>query len=361
MGKKIYIETYGCTANKGDTEIMMGILGKSGFSVTESLGESDLVIVNTCIVKTPTEQRMRRRIQDLTKMGKPMVIAGCMTKTSQKDIEKFNREASLIGPDSLSKITECVTRTLKGERVLFLDDENADKTSFPRSRIREKIGIVTIASGCMGNCSYCITKHARGKLRSYPVGNIRKQIEDMVEDGIEEIHLTSEDNGCYGLDIGTDLSSLLNEISSIGGKFKIKVGMMNPAHIKSNGTLERLIESFKKDKIKKFIHIPIQSGSDAVLKNMKRGYTSEDVMHIVRKFREGIPGIYISTDVIVGFPTESEEDFQKTVDLLNELKFNNVNISRFGLRPGTEAEKMEQLDSETIINRSRELYGIISS
>ncbi len=359
--KKIYIETYGCTANKADSESLAGLLKTSGFEFTDSPDSSDLIVINTCIVKTPTEQRMKRRIQDLSKLGKPVIVAGCMTKISQRDIERLNPSASMIGPDSIYNITSCVESALKGKKNVFVKDERRDKTKFPKVALKKGIGIVTISIGCLGNCSYCITKFARGKLKSYTIPGIVDQITRLISEGCKEIHLTSEDNGCYGLDIGTNLSELLKVVSEIEGEFLIKVGMMNPVHIKDDSTLSELVSVFKRPKIKKFIHIPVQSGSDRILKLMRRGYVVKDVENIVQKFRNDIPDIYLSTDVIVGFPGETDDDFKMSICMLKKLGFDNVNISRFGSRPGTDAEKMEQIDERIIIERSKALHQITVS
>lgn len=357
MSYKIFIETYGCPSNKADSEIMVGLLKESGFDITDSPEKSDINIINTCVVKTPTEQRMIHRIRKLTELGKPLVIAGCMPKTEKRIIERINPKASLLGPDSIEKIVDVAYATMQGKKVVFLEDLRRPKVCLPRIRKNPKIGIVEISSGCLSNCSYCIVKFARGRLHSYPVEKIVDEVKRAIKDGCTEIWLTSQDNGCYGLDIGNSLPELLNEVCKVDGDFTIRVGMMNPTHVKQ--ITDELIDAYKDKKILKFLHLPVQSGSNKILKSMKRGYTVEDFLHIVKKFRKEFPGIRLVTDIIVGFPGETEYDFKKTIELIKKIKPNKVNISKFMPRPGTEAEKMKQLDVKTIKKRSVLLANLV--
>lgn len=356
---RIHASVYGCPSNIADYEIALGLLKEAGFEIVDSPQKADLNIIFTCIVKTPTEHRMIREIQRLTKTGKPLIVAGCMPKTSQIVIEKINPGASLVGPDSIEHIVDVARAAFECKKVIFTGDERKPKLGLLRMRKRNGVGIVPISIGCLSNCSYCIVKFARGRLKSYTIDKIVEEVQDSVSAGCKEIWLSSQDNGCYGLDIGTNLSVLLKEVCAIPSDFKIRVGMMNPMHIKN--FLDDLIEAYTNEKIMKFLHLPVQSGSDRILRLMKRGHTAEGFENIVEQFRKEIPDLFLSTDIIVGFPTETEEDFQKTVELLKRVKPNKVNISKFGVRYRTEAAEMEQLDIKTINERSRELYGIISS
>jgi len=339
----------------------MGLLKKAGFESVDSPEKSDLNIIFTCIVKTPTEQRMIDRIKKLAKTGKPMIVAGCMPKTSQRVVEKINPAASLMGPDSIGNIADVVNASLENKKVIFVSDERKTKPGLPRIRKKKNVGIVPISIGCLSGCSYCSVKFARGKLKSYSIDEIVKDIECLVKDDCTEIWLTSQDNGCYGVDIGTNLAELLRAVCRVKGDFKIRVGMMNPAYVKNEKLLNELIEAYKDKKIQKFFHLPVQSGSDRILKLMKRGYIVKDFENIVKRFRKEIPKLFLSTDVIAGFPEETEQDFQSTVELLKRVRPNKANISKFGMRPGTEAANMKQLDVKTVNERSAKLHKIISS
>jgi threonylcarbamoyladenosine tRNA methylthiotransferase CDKAL1 len=356
---KVYASVYGCPTNIADYEISLGILKDAGFEIVNSPNESDINIIFTCIVKTPTEQRMVKKIQELTGLRKPLVVAGCMTKTSQRLIEKMSPKASLLGPDSINHIMQVIDVALHGKKAIFVKDERIPKTG-RRVRKKSTVGIVPISTGCLSNCAYCSVKFARGRLKSYSIKKIVEEVLSLVNDGCREIWITSQDNGCYGVDIGTDLTELLNQVCAVEGDFRIRVGMMNPTYLKGS-MLDDLVEIYKNKKIMKFLHIPVQSGSDKVLKDMKRGYTVSEFESIVERFRKDIPGLVLSTDIIVGFPGETERDFNKTVELLEKIKPEKVNVSKFGPRPGTDAANMEQLPVKILNERSRKIHNLISS
>lgn len=354
---KIYFESYGCSSNFADEEIMKGLLKEAGFRIVNNFREADLIVLNTCNVKLPTSQRMIHRIKFFTQTSKPLVVAGCMSKTERGRIEKINPKASLIGPNSIFRIVDVVRKTLKGKKVVFLEDIKKPKLCMPRIRRNKVIGIIPIATGCLSACSYCIVRFARGRLFSYPLELIIKEIKTSLKEGCKEIWLTSQDNGCYGFDLGLNLAKLLEEISKIEGKFFVRVGMMNPLFVRK--FLEELVKNFADEKIFKFVHIPVQSGSDKVLKDMKRNYSIKDFLKIVKTFRKNFPKITLSTDIIVGYPTETDEDFEKTLDLIREIKPDIVNISKFQPRPLTEASKLKPLAPKTVKERSRKIFKLV--
>jgi threonylcarbamoyladenosine tRNA methylthiotransferase CDKAL1 len=353
---KIFIETYGCTANQSDSEIMKGILSKD-FVIIDSVENSDLNIINTCIVKTPTENRMKFRIRELSNLGKPLIVAGCMSDTEREVIEGLNPSASMIGSNSVENIGFVVKKALQGEKVSFLEYGKKSKLELPKIRKNNVIDIVQVSTGCLGNCSFCQTKFARGTLKSYSPKLIVKSIEDGLKSGCKEFWFTSQDMGCYGLDIGINLPELLEMVAGIDGKFLIRVGMMNPTHVKN--FLDELVEAYRSEKIFKFLHMPLQSGSDRILEMMKRGYDVKDFKNIVSKFKEEFPELVFSTDMIVGFPTETGKDFEKSMEIIKEVKPDNVNVSAFGKRPETEAYGMKQVDTGTIKERTREMSRLV--
>jgi MiaB-like tRNA modifying enzyme len=355
--KKVFIESYGCSANLSDSQVIAGLLKEKKFEIVNSPKKSNLNIINTCIVKSPTEQRMIFRIKELTKLKKPLIVAGCMPKTSQRTIEKINPEASMIGPDSVEGIVDVASKTIDGKKIIFTKDLRRPKICLPKLRSNPVIDIVPICIGCLGSCSYCSVRFAKGNLFSYPKEKIIKEIKSAVKGGCKEIWITSQDNSCYGKDINSSLSELLNEICKIDGEFFARVGMMNPMH--TIEILNKLIEAYKDERIFKFLHVPVQSGSNEILEKMKRGYAVEDFIEIVEKFRKDIPDLTLSTDIIVGFPGETEEDFNKTVYLIQRIKPDIVNISKFGSRPGTEAAKLENLDVKTVNERSSVIYNLV--
>ncbi len=347
---KVFIETYGCSANINDSEIMAGLIGKAGHQVVAALEEADAVIVNTCTVKGPTESRISARIKQLNAGKKKLIVAGCMAETQQEMLGKIAPDSSLVGTHKLDKIIEA----LEGKFSVSIGPGRLDKALLPRVSVNPVVGIVQINDGCMGSCTFCITKAARGTTFSYPMGSIRNAVEELVQKGVREIWLTSQDSGTYGLDRRTSLPGLLQKLCEIDGDFKIRVGMMNPTL--ANHLLKPLIGSFNHDKVFKFLHIPLQSGSDKVLAAMKRGYSVETFKTIVREFRSAIPKITIATDIICGFPCETEKDFEATLAVLREIKNDVINSSRFRPRPGPDAAKLERLPDSVIMSRSKKLH-----
>ncbi len=353
---KLYGEVYGCSASLSDYEIIVGLLKKAGFEIVEDAKNSDLNFIITCSVKTPTQNRMIYRIKELTKLNKPLIVAGCIPKVEKRIIEKINPKASLIGPDSIERIVDVARKTIEGKKVVSLDDLKKPKLGLSRYRTNPVIGITTIGRGCISNCSFCGEPY-RGKLFSYPVRSIVEDVKQSLKDGCKEIWITSLDNSCYGFDINTNLAELLNEVCKIDGKFFIRVGMMNPLHLEK--ILDDLIGVYTNEKIFKFLHIPVQSFSDKVLNDMKRGYNVKDFIYCVEKFREEIPGITISTDIITGYPTETEDDHKLNVKFLEKVGFDVVNLSRFGIRPKSSATKLKELPKNIVNKRSKELSTVI--
>jgi len=353
---KIFVEAYGCSASFADSEMISGLIVNGGHTLATNESESDLNLIVTCSVKDTTANKMMHRIKSLKK--KPLIVAGCLPKAEKNNVEKFTENASLLGPNSLGKTLEVINSTLKGRKQIALEDSDISKVGLPKVRLNPTVGIVEIASGCMSECTFCQTKLSKGDLSSYRLGDIVRQVQTEIKEGCKEVWLTSTDNGCYGLDIGTDLPTLVNTVTEIPGDFMIRVGMMNPMYmprIKTN-----LIESYDNDKVFKFLHIPVQSGSDKVLNDMKRGHTSETFRGIVKKVKERFENFTISTDIIVGFPSETEEDFQKTITLLDETKPDVVNLSKYSARPGTDAAELKQIDAAEIKRRSKVIFEQIN-
>lgn len=351
---KIWVEAYGCSASFADSEMISGLIVNGGHSLAENENDSDLSVIVTCSVKDVTAHKMVHRIKKLK--SNPLVVAGCLPKAEQSTVEKFSPKASLLGPNSLGKTLDVISSALNGIRKVELADTDVSKVGLPKVRLNPAVGIIEIASGCMSECTFCQTKIAKGDLQSYRVGDIVRQVRHEIKDGCVEVWLTSTDNGCYGFDIGSNLPELVQSVSSIEHDFMIRVGMMNPMYlprIKSN-----LLESFANDRVFKFLHIPVQSGSDRVLKDMKRLHTSKIFYDVNSAFREKFDRFTIATDIIVGFPTETEEDFAKTIDLIDETRPDIVNLSRYSPRSGTKAAQMDQIDVTEVKRRSKLVFDM---
>ena len=335
----IHITTFGCSANQADSEIMAGLLDKAGYHLVDSPKEADLVIVNSCIVKGKTETHVFKEINKLKKLKKKTIVAGCMPQT--KVYANRLKDVSVLGVFETDRIVEAVKAVLSGKKISWLSTKKKEKLCFPRLRKNPAIAVVVISSGCLGHCSYCLVKLAKGELFSYPENSIIQEIKTALKEGCKEIWLTSQDCAAYGQDIGTNFVNLLKKICAIEGEFFVRIGMSNPDNILKN--LNQLVELYKNHKIFKFLHIPIQSGNDEILKLMNRKYKVADFKKIISKFREEIPDITISTDLICGFPTETDKRFHDSLDLIKWLKPDVLNLNMFWPRPGTLAAKMQQL------------------
>ena len=353
---KIWVEAYGCSASFSDSEMISGLIVNGGHTLANNSQESDLNVIVTCSVKDATAAKMVHRIKE--SKSKPLVVAGCLPKAEQKTVEKFAENASLLGPNSIGKTLQVIESALDGQKMIALEDTDISKVGLPKIRLNSAIGIVEIASGCMSECTFCQTKLAKGDLTSYRIGDIVRQVQTEISDGCNEVWLTSTDNGCYGLDIGADLPELIRAVSEIDQKFFIRVGMMNPMYMPK--IRDGLLKSFESSKVFKFLHVPVQSGSNQVLNDMKRGHTEQTFRDITQQFRKKFDRFTISTDIIVGFPTETEEDFEQTLKLLEETKPDIVNLSRYSQRPGTDAAEMNQIDVIEVKRRSKIAYELIN-
>ena len=353
---KIWVEAYGCSASFSDSEMISGLIVNGGHTLAENPDDSDLSVIVTCSVKDATASKMIHRIKESN--SKPLVVAGCLPKAEKDTVEKFAENASLLGPNSIGKTLQVIQSTLDGKKLIALEDSDISKVGLPKIRLNPAVGIVEIASGCMSECTFCQTKLSKGDLQSYRVGDIVRQVKTEISDGCSEVWLTSTDNGCYGFDIDSDLPELVNSVVEIPDKFFVRVGMMNPMYMPR--IRDNLLKSFDSSKVFKFLHVPVQSGSDKVLNDMKRGHTASTFREVVNQFREKFGKFTISTDVIVGFPTETEEDFEMTMNLLRDTKPDIVNLSRYSQRPGTDAAEMVQIDVAEVKRRSKIAYELIS-
>lgn len=335
---------------------MEGILLENGFQKS-NIEEAEIIIINTCGVKKPTEDKILNRIKKLSTLGKKIIIAGCLPKiVFEKVIKAAPNFSAIIDPFSIDKISEICLRVLNGEKgIIVFSEKSPIKPCLPKKSSSKVIGIIQIAEGCTSACSYCCVRFARGRLQSYPHEKILEDLRNFINNGFKEIWLTSQDLSAYNYN-GYRLPELLNEINKIPGEFFIRVGMMNPRTVLP--IYKELAISFKNEKIFKFLHLPIQSGSNKVLKDMNRGYTVEDCKKIINEFRKENNNLTLSTDIIVGFPTEEEKDFEETIKLIKEIKPDIVNISKFFPRPKTPLEGKPTLPFEMIKKRVREIFEL---
>ncbi len=345
---KVYVEGYGCVLNTADTEIIKNSLRECGFIVVDNLKEANIVIINTCVVRLETENRMIYRINEIKNLGKEVVVAGCLPKALKNKVKGFLH----IYPREAHKAGEILKYYLKYKKREKYIEEEINKTLYKKLDYI-KPSLITplpICEGCIGNCSYCIVKIARGNLISYPREKIVKKAEELIKSGVKCLFITAQDTACYGLDIGDNLVNLLNDLTQIEGEFIMRVGMMHAKNVQP--ILDELIEVYQNEKVGKFLHLPIQSGDDEILKKMKRGYTVDEFKEIVNEFKRKVKNLCFTTDVIVGFPGETEEQFQNTLEVLKELKPDYIHGAKYSQRRGTEAAKMKQVDTKIRKRRS---------
>ncbi|XP_050125036.1 uncharacterized protein LOC126602249 isoform X2 [Malus sylvestris] len=319
----IYIKTFGCSHNQSDSEYMAGQLSAFGYPLSDNPEEADLWLINTCTVKSPSQSAMDTLIAKGKGARKPLVVAGCVPQGS-RDLKELEG-VSIVGVQQIDRVVEIVEETLKGHEVRLLSRKTLPALDLPKVRKNKFVEILPINVGCLGACTYCKTKHARGHLGSYTVDSLVGRVKSVVADGVKEIWLSSEDTGAYGRDIGVNLPILLNAIVAelpSDASTMLRIGMTNPPFILEH--LKEIAEVLRHPCVYSFLHVPVQSGSDAVLTAMNREYTVSEFKTVVDTLTELVPGMQIATDIICGFP-------------------------------GTPAARMKKVPSTVVKKRSREL------
>ena len=356
--KKIFVKTFGCSHNASDSEYMIGILSKEGYEIVDNLEDSDLTIINSCTVKSPSQAAFLNTVLKSKEFNKHVVVGGCVPQAERN--LKGLENCSIVGVSQIDKIDYIVKNTFEGNTVRLLENKTLPSLLLPKIRRNKYIEIIPISQGCLGSCTYCKTKQARGKLISYPVKQIVEACKRAWENNAKELWVTSEDTGVYGRDIGTNLPNLMVEILKYVPKdVMIRIGMANPPYILEN--VNQMIKVLNHPNVYSFIHIPVQSGSNAVLDKMLREYTIEEFNYLCDKFIEGVPNITIATDIICGFPTETRENFEETLNMVEKYKFPVINISQFYPRPGTVAAKWKKIDTKEVHYRSKKLAELFKS
>ena len=358
--QKIFLKTYGCSHNSSDSEYMAGLLVEYGYKVTDVWEEADAFLINSCTVKNPSQQTFMTLVNRAQDTGKPVIVSGCVPQGSPND--KAWKNLSVIGVQQINRVVEVVEESLKGNQVHFLSRTKKNKPSLDLPKIRRNpfIEVIPINVGCLGECTYCKTKHARGHLGSYPVEEISERVRSVLDEGVCEVRITSEDTGAYGIDLKTNIVHLLEAIVPLLPEgVMLRIGMTNPPYILEH--LPSIAKFLNHPNVYSFLHVPVQSGSNRVLDKMKREYTVEEFKKVADTLISLVPGITIATDIICGFPGEDENDFKETLQLVNHYKFPILNISQFYPRPGTPAANMKKVPTQTVKARSRELTELFNS
>lgn len=347
---RIKVINFGCSSNLAESEMIAGMLKLEGHIIVNE--HEDIAIVNACSVKGPSIKKWLREVEK----NKKVIVTGCVTPASMADIAALNSRASVISTHNIKRIPEIIDHVIEGNKVELTKPSKDSKASLPKVRKNPIIEIIPVCNGCQFNCTYCATKLVKGDLFSYPPEEIISRAKQAIEEGCKEIWITSQDTGAYGLDIGTSFPSLLKQLLSLDGDFKVRVGMTNPNHVYRD--LKELIELYRHHKMFRFLHIPVQSGSDKILREMKRPYNVSQYYKVVEAFRKEIPDITISTDIIAGFPNEAEEDFNLTLELLKKTKPEVLNFSRYWPMKGTKAAEMRQILGGVKNSRSKRILEL---
>ncbi|NWX88798.1 CDKAL methylthiotransferase, partial [Nothoprocta pentlandii] len=363
--QKIWIRTWGCSHNNSDGEYMAGQLAAYGYKITENSAEADLWLLNSCTVKNPAEDHFRNSIKKAQEGNKKVVLAGCVPQAQPR--QDYLKGLSIIGVQQIDRVVEVVEETIKGHSVRLLGQKKDNgkrlggaRLDLPKIRKNPLIEIISINTGCLNACTYCKTKHARGELASYPIEELVDRAKQSFQEGVCEIWLTSEDTGAYGRDIGTDLPTLLWKlVEAVPEGAMLRLGMTNPPYILEH--LEEMAKILNHPRVYAFLHIPVQSASDSVLMDMKREYCVADFKQVVDFLKEKVPGITIATDIICGFPGETDEDFQETMKLVEQYRFPSLFINQFYPRPGTPAAKMHQVAAAVKKQRTKDLSQLFHS
>ncbi|SEW26661.1 tRNA (N(6)-L-threonylcarbamoyladenosine(37)-C(2))-methylthiotransferase [Halobacterium jilantaiense] len=342
---RYHIETYGCTSNRGESREIERRLRDAGHHQVDGPADADVAILNTCTVVEKTERNMLRRAEELADETADLIVTGCMALAQGEEFDDADVDAQVLHWDEVPEAVtngECPTTTPDAEPILD-----------------GVVGILPIARGCMSNCSYCITKQATGRVDSPPVEANVEKARALVHAGAREIRITGQDTGVYGWDEGErKLPELLERIATeIEGDFRVRVGMANPGGV--HGIREELARVFAEhDEIYNFLHAPVQSGSDDVLEDMRRQHEVSQYLDIVETFDDYLDEWTLSTDFIVGFPTEDDEDHEQSMDLLRETRPEKINVTRFSKRPGTDAAEMKGLGGQTKKDRSKAMTDL---
>ena len=337
-----HLETYGCTANRGESRAIERRLRDGGHHPVDGPKAADVAILNTCTVVETTETNMLHRARELADETADLVVTGCMALAQGEAFSDL--DATVCGWDEVPEVVlngECPTTTPGTEPVLD-----------------GVVGILPIARGCMSDCSYCITKHATGRIDSPSIAENVAKARALVHAGAKELRVTGQDTGVYGWDDGErKLHELLDRICAIDGDFRVRVGMANPKGV--YGIREELADVFaENEKLYNFLHAPVQSGSDEVLGEMRRQHQVREFREVVATFDDRLDHWTLATDFIVGFPTETDADHERSMALLRETRPERINVTRFSKRPGTDAADMKGLGGTEKKERSKAMSDL---
>ena len=356
MSKKATVITYGCQMNVNESAKMKQILQTMGYEIIEDIDDSDLVFLNTCTVREGAAVKVYGKLGDLKRLkeqknGKMIIgVTGCLAQEVRDEFIKKTPYVDLVlGNQNIGRIPDIIERIEKGEdvHVVMVEDEDELPQRVDADFGDDIVASISITYGCNNYCTFCIVPYVRGMERSVPLHEIVKDVKKYTEKGYREILFLGQNVNSYGSDLADDtdnFAKLLRESAKIEGDFWIKYVSPHPKDF-TDEVIDAIADN---SKIARMLHLPLQSGSTKILNAMNRGYTKEEFITLARKIKEKIPDIGLTTDIIVGFPGETEEDFQDTMDVVNEVGFENAFMFMYSKRSGTPAATMAEQVTEQI-------------
>ena len=367
MSKKATVITYGCQMNVNESAKMKQILQKMGYEIVDDIDDSDLVFLNTCTVREGAAVKVYGKLGDLKRLkekkeGKMIIgVTGCLAQEVRDEFIKKTPYVDLVlGNQNIGRIPDIIERIEKGEdvHVVMVEDEDELPQRVDADFGDDIVASISITYGCNNYCTFCIVPYVRGMERSVPLHEIVKDVKKYTEKGYREILFLGQNVNSYGSDLADDtdnFAKLLRESAKIEGDFWIKYVSPHPKDF-TDEVIEAIADN---SKIARMLHLPLQSGSTKILNAMNRGYTKEEFITLAKKIKEKIPDIGLTTDIIVGFPGETDEDFQDTMDVVNEVGFENAFMFMYSKRSGTPAATMEeQVDEQVKSERLQQLMRL---
>ena len=338
---KVYIETYGCQMNLADTEIVLGIMSKSGYSPTDTMNDADVVLLNTCSVREHAEEKIRQRLSTIRsqKPDKPNLVVGvlgCMAERLRSNLLDGRKVDVVVGPDEYRRLPQLLEGALAGNQGLGVrlsrTETYDDIIPFRAEGISAWISVMR---GCDKFCTFCIVPFTRGRERSRTLAGVVNEVEQLVRQGIREVTLLGQNVNSYR-DGEKDFADLLAAVANVEPSVRIRFTTSHPQDLS-----DKLIDTIAAhDNLCKYIHLPVQSGSTRVLEAMNRTYTRDHYMELAKRIRARVPGVALSTDIIAGFPTETDDEHRETLSLMEEVRYDGAYMFKYSPREGTPAYKM---------------------
>ncbi len=358
--RRVYIETYGCQMNVSDTELMMGVLRKAGFRTAIGVEDADVVLLNTCAIRERAEERVVGRLSQLShaKRSRPdlvLGVSGCMAKhLAEQLLDELPYVDLVVGPDSYRRLPELIGEASGNPALDVRFDRREDYLELDPVRQAGTNAWITIMRGCDKFCTFCIVPYVRGRERSVPAADVLRQVRMAASEGFREVTLLGQTVNSYH-DGETDFADLLKLAAGVEGIRRIRFTSPHPSDFS-----RKLIDTMADEKkICRFIHLPVQSGSDRVLKAMKRTYSPEGYLDLVARLRSALPGLCLSTDIIVGFPGEADSDFESTLALMRHVRYDSAFMFKYSPRKGTVAYR-DIPDTVPETEKARRLEAVIA-